>query len=415
MAKFEEKIAEWMPLRLQIWHRGTAFLSPAERGAYMDLILAYWELGPLPNEDSVLQQLARVNDTKVWRRVRTKVLAKFTVIDGALTHARIDEERTVALQKFKQKAYAGRVGGKASAQAKAKQPSTSASTTVERVLEANTQAEPQAEPQAKSNTTYQEHSPSGETEANASVATKPRKARRTRLADDWKPSEDDHAHAVSEGLTDAEIAADLAEWREYWRGPEPRDPLKANWSATYRKHVTKWAPGIIAGRARSQRPAGNSRRDQSVTAATDSILAKAGLRRAGGAGPVSTHDLSDGVGNQSGADDSGAVVDAVEWRRVSESSEGIEGSDTPDPGDDGRSGIAACGVPEAADGLPGRRGAACPDDTSEIQPVVACVAGSSREIGTAYLSAPQDAGGAEGYADIPAFLDRRHEFDRSGH
>jgi uncharacterized protein YdaU (DUF1376 family) len=375
----------------------TGHLSPVEGWAYLNLIGAYWTNGgPLQNDDARLARQAKVSASE-WRKVRAVVIAFFAVDDKAIHHKRINEELATATARHAAKVKAGTNGAKKRWQ--------NDSTAIAEPSVSHKQTDAQLQP----------HSPNGEAEANASVATKPRKARRTRLADDWKPSEDDHAHAVSEGLTDAEIAADLAEWREYWRGPEPRDPLKANWSATYRKHVTKWAPGIIAGRARSQRPAGNSRRDQSVTAATDSILAKAGLRRAGGAGPVSTHDLSDGVGNQSGADDSGAVVDAVEWRRVSESSEGIEGSDTPDPGDDGRSGIAACGVPEAADGLPGRRGAACPDDTSEIQPVVACVAGSSREIGTAYLSAPQDAGGAEGYADIPAFLDRRHEFDRSGH
>ena len=100
MAKFEEKIADWMPLRLVIWRKGTAFFSPAERGAYMDLILAYWELGPLPNDDAILQQLARVTYLKTWKQVRGKVLGKFNEADGMLTHARIDEERTVALQKF---------------------------------------------------------------------------------------------------------------------------------------------------------------------------------------------------------------------------------------------------------------------------------------------------------------------------
>jgi len=68
----------WMPLKIEPWTKKTARLSLAERGAYMDLLLAYWVGGPLPADDEdTLKRMARCTD-KEWKQVRVKVLAFFT-------------------------------------------------------------------------------------------------------------------------------------------------------------------------------------------------------------------------------------------------------------------------------------------------------------------------------------------------
>jgi uncharacterized protein YdaU (DUF1376 family) len=66
----------WMPLHIQDWRRGTLSFTATERGAYMELLLAYWELGPLPAEDKVLEGLVEV-PRQGMEAGRAKVLAKF--------------------------------------------------------------------------------------------------------------------------------------------------------------------------------------------------------------------------------------------------------------------------------------------------------------------------------------------------
>lgn len=330
MSKMVEKIAEWMPLRLQIWRKGTAFFSPAERGAYMDLILAYWELGPLPSDDNVLQQLARVPDPKVWKQVRGKVLAKFNERDGVLYHARIDEERTVAVQKYERRANAGSVGGKASVEAKAKQSSSNASSNASPVVEANAQASSQA----KINTTYQVQSPNGDTHANACVTRTPRKARRTRLANDWKPSEADRTYARTVGLTDAEIDAAGIEFSRYWRSADAAGGgLKADWHATWCGNIDRNAAAIIGRRNQGRKPIGNGRGPGSILAALGTVLDRGhegapGLGETAEVPPVFTGaDVSEtsafGGKEPSVSSGEGDVIDG-EWSRVQETVGGDE-------------------------------------------------------------------------------------------
>lgn len=251
MAKFEEKIADWMPLRLVIWRKGTAFFSPAERGAYMDLILAYWELGPLPNDDAILQQLARVTDSKTWKQVRGKVLGKFNEVDGMLTHARVDEERTVALQKFQRKSDAGRVAGQASAQARAKQPSTTGSTN--RSTVGSTTGQPDV------NTTYQGHTPNGVTEAKASGERK-RSAPKvgTRISPDWKPNERNLEDAKARGYHAADIERLAQHFRDYHLA---KGTVSKDWDASWRtwlandaKFSAQRGNGVNGQQSRHNRP-----------------------------------------------------------------------------------------------------------------------------------------------------------------
>lgn len=143
-----------------------------------------------------------------------------------------------------------------------------------------------------------EQSIAEQTEAKASVARKPR---RTRLANDWQPSAEDHACAVSEGLTEPEIAADLAEWREYWCSSEPRDPTKRDWSRTYRNHVKQFAPGIIARRVRGGQSRSNRPGVASVLAAGAAVLSR--LENQPGFRPDGSADL------EGHADDAGSTCD----------------------------------------------------------------------------------------------------------
>jgi uncharacterized protein YdaU (DUF1376 family) len=77
----------------------TAHLSAAEHGAYLLLILNYWQRGePLPADDRKLRGIARMTAAE-WQESRKTVLEFFTERDGLLHHKRIDEELANARDK----------------------------------------------------------------------------------------------------------------------------------------------------------------------------------------------------------------------------------------------------------------------------------------------------------------------------
>lgn len=268
----------WMPVYWGDLWNDTRDLTAVEQCAYYNLLGSMWmEGGSLPNDNDRLQRMSRVTE-KEWRTVNATVTAYFDRgEDGRLYQKRLSEEYAKAM-----KAYTARSQHMATVNSHRKQsPST---VTVTRTVD----------------TTNNSQSPNGETEAKASVA-KPRKPRRTRLATDWQPSAEDHSIAVGEGLTAAEIAADLAEWREYWNSSEPRDPTKGDWSRTYRNHVKQFAAGIIARRPRQGQPTGYRSGPASVLAAGAAVVSR--MEALAGFRPDGSGDLEGATTHGGGASD----------------------------------------------------------------------------------------------------------------
>ena len=389
------KTDDWMPLRRELWRNGTALMSAAARGAYMDLCLEYWVLGPLPNEDDVLQRLARCSD-KEWRQVRGQVLVKFKETDGTLYHERLDTERAIAKQMMERKSAAGRAGGKASVQARGKQPSSNRSTS------ASTDAQPIV------NTTYQVHSPSGEKHPSDVLATKPK--RRSQIAPDWMPSDKDRAHAIARKLDAATVSNLIEPFRDHHTA---KQTLSADWSANWRTWVANHIN--FNGTGPWPRPdAGRSGKNvgfgASPTAARDRILAKAGVvKEPDGASDHGVHaDAFRGAASvREGAVFAGPIIDADEWQRVSGTADGTQGDDTPDAGDFGRRGGPTHGVSETADGMAGGRGAEGSDDSIGAEPVVAGMGGTQGSFSPVFAEASDDAGRAEvDFPEVPTFLRR---------
>lgn len=133
----------FMPVEIEPWLKKTARLSPAARGAYMDLLLAYWRGEALPaDDDDALMRIARCTE-KEWAPIRDKVLAYFKRDGDLLTQERADEEKAKAQQMYERKASSGKAGGLANAKQKA----------------SKTVAEPEADPLAepKQTPTHLEH------------------------------------------------------------------------------------------------------------------------------------------------------------------------------------------------------------------------------------------------------------------
>lgn len=116
----------WMPLYVADYRADTAHLSAIEHGAYLLLIMHYWQTGGLPKEDQQLARIACMTSGE-WRRARSVISAFF---DVDWRHGRIEFELTEAARIQ----AAARKGGEASARAKRERSANGAPTTVERPL-----------------------------------------------------------------------------------------------------------------------------------------------------------------------------------------------------------------------------------------------------------------------------------------
>jgi hypothetical protein len=61
----------------------------------------------------------------------------------------------------------------------------------------------------------------------------------TRLPDDWRPTPDDHAFALGEGLTEEETSRAADKFRDHWRAKAGGAGIRSDWSAEWRN----WARG----------------------------------------------------------------------------------------------------------------------------------------------------------------------------
>ncbi len=78
----------WMPLYIADYLKDTTHLGALESGAYLHLIMDYWQNGKLPNDERKLARISRLTD-KEWRASKETLKAFFH--DG-WKHKRIDDE-----------------------------------------------------------------------------------------------------------------------------------------------------------------------------------------------------------------------------------------------------------------------------------------------------------------------------------
>ena len=78
----------WMPLYIADYLKKTAHLRALESGAYLHLIMHYWDNGSIPTDDRSLSTIARLTDRE-WLKAKPVIQAFFH--DG-WKHQRIDDE-----------------------------------------------------------------------------------------------------------------------------------------------------------------------------------------------------------------------------------------------------------------------------------------------------------------------------------
>lgn len=95
----------WMPLYIGDYLSDTAHLTCEQSGAYLHLIMHYWRVGALPDNDVALAQITRL-PLKAWKAHRIIIAPFFAVAEGQWRHKRIEAERQRA--KEVKKRYADR-------------------------------------------------------------------------------------------------------------------------------------------------------------------------------------------------------------------------------------------------------------------------------------------------------------------
>lgn len=104
----------YMPLWVAEYRADTGHLSTIEHGAYLLLIMHYWQTKALPTEDIKLARISGLT-LREWQRVKP-TLAAFFLNDWK--HKRVEEELLEAKEKHERRQRSGKAGGNATARGK---------------------------------------------------------------------------------------------------------------------------------------------------------------------------------------------------------------------------------------------------------------------------------------------------------
>lgn len=102
----------YMPLYVADYLADAAHLSTVEHGAYLLLIMTYWQRGEaLPDDDRKLARITRM-EPRSWLRIKPAISEFFEVSDGKYLHRRVERE----LASVRAKSLKNRKGGLARAE-----------------------------------------------------------------------------------------------------------------------------------------------------------------------------------------------------------------------------------------------------------------------------------------------------------
>lgn len=101
----------YMPLYVADYLSATTHLDAAQSGAYLHLLMHYWQKGSLPHEDQFLARIARMS-RKQWLSAKPTIRAFF---NEDWTHDRADAEIDKANAKAEARSAFGKMGGDAKA------------------------------------------------------------------------------------------------------------------------------------------------------------------------------------------------------------------------------------------------------------------------------------------------------------
>ena len=233
----------YMQLYVADYLADTMHLNAEEHGAYLMLLMNYWQRGkPLPDDDRKLAMISRT-DADSWLNIRSTLVDFFKIVDGEWHHCRVETE----LEKVRSKSVAAKKAGQASAIAKKKEKEAKErarqapenkgkspalnerSTDVEQTLN-HTDTDTDTEPPPPSGV-----GPQGAVALVEKPKRKPAK-RSAQLSDDWKPQPQATAPLALIGWESARIGFEVDKFRDHAKatGRTAKD-----WDAAFRNWVRK--------------------------------------------------------------------------------------------------------------------------------------------------------------------------------
>lgn len=250
----------WMPIYWSDYLADTMALSTAEHGAYLLLIAHLWTTkSPIPDDDKMLARITRCSPEQ-WSEIRPVVVGFFSVSRGKWTHKRVTAELERAAKIHEKRVEAGRK--------RASKVNDLPAHGQHMTQPGYTQPQPQPQPQLSKITTTEKI-----TESGADAPS--RKAPKTRLPENWKPTEKDCAYAKSLNLTREETVSIARSFHRYWTGPDAKNPRKSDWHSTWCNWVDRDASRVIASRGRAAGGSANysGERGSGIVASARRVLA----------------------------------------------------------------------------------------------------------------------------------------------
>jgi uncharacterized protein YdaU (DUF1376 family) len=108
-------VAPFMPLYVADYMADTAHLTTVEHGAYLLLIMTYWQRGEaLPDDDKKLSRIVGLQGRN-WKRVRAEIEPFFEVRDSKWMHQRIERQLSVLHSQSRNNSLNGKKGALARA------------------------------------------------------------------------------------------------------------------------------------------------------------------------------------------------------------------------------------------------------------------------------------------------------------
>lgn len=214
----------WMPLYISDYLGDTRRLKTLEHGAYLLLIMEYWQRGGLPNDDAELADIAGL-DLDAWMAMRPRIVRLFQ--DG-WRHKRVDAEL----------AKAEAISERRSSSAKRRWSNAYANAEQEdSTCNANAEQEQCTRGRTTTTTTITDNPEIQDNPLDCRSASPPapRKASRakprTAIADGQLPTGGDVEAATRAGLDKAGM---IVQWQKFRDHHRAKGSLMADWSAAWR-------------------------------------------------------------------------------------------------------------------------------------------------------------------------------------
>jgi len=210
-----------MPFYVGSYLKNTRRLTPAEHGAYLLLMLEYWNTqSALPDDDDTLRLITSMTPDE-WQKAKSKLLGFFSVSDGFWRHDRIEAEIAKASGIVERNRANGAKGGRPKTQNKPK-------------------PKPKTNPNKNTSTFNHRTVSIEETVLGAEAPSKRKSQKATRLPDDWHPPPEYLEHASTQGLSKAEADNEANRFRDYWIAKSGKDATKRDWLATWRNWIRNY-------------------------------------------------------------------------------------------------------------------------------------------------------------------------------